>query len=39
VTDLDGVTTGKHTGIGASIDQRIGDGSICLVRYGQADQG
>mgnify|MGYP000852427242 FL=1 len=39
VTELDGVTTGKHTGIGISIDQRIGDGINLFGRYGQLIKG
>lgn len=35
VNELDGVTTAKHTGIGLSVDQRIGDGVNLFARYGQ----
>lgn len=38
-TDFDGVTTSKHTGIGASIDQRIGDGIRVFARYGKLVNG
>ncbi|MCB4359005.1 carbohydrate porin [Quatrionicoccus australiensis] len=37
--DFDGVTTSKHTGIGASIDQRIGDGMRVFARYGKLVNG
>ena len=39
VTELDGVTTGKHTGIGVSVDQRVGDGVNLFGRYGQLVKG
>ena len=39
VTELDGVTTGKHTGIGLSVDQRVGDGVNLFGRYGQLVKG
>ncbi len=38
-TDFDGITTSKHTGIGASIDQRIGDGIRVFARYGKLVNG
>lgn len=37
-TDFDG-TKAKHTGIGASIDQRIGDGITLFARYGKLVKG
>jgi len=37
--DFDGVTTSKHTGIGASVDQRIGDGVRVFARYGKLVNG
>jgi len=39
VTELDGITTGKHTGIGVSVDQRVGDGINLFSRYGQLVKG
>jgi len=39
VTELDGVTTAKHTGFGFSVDQRIGDGINLFGRYGQLVKG
>ncbi len=38
-TDFDGITTSKHTGIGASIYQRIGDGIRVFARYGKLVNG
>ena len=37
--ELDGTTTAKHTGIGASLDQRIGDGITVFGRYGKLVKG
>ena len=37
-TDFDG-TTAKHTGIGVSVDQRVGDGVNLFARYGKLVQG
>lgn len=37
--DFDGVTTSKHTGIGASVDQRLGDGVRVFARYGKLING
>lgn len=39
VSELDGVTTGRHTGIGLSIDQRVGDGVNLFARYGNLVKG
>lgn len=39
VTELDGVTTGTHTGVGLSFDQRVGDGINLFGRYGQLTKG
>ena len=39
VSELDGVTTAKHTGVGLSVDQRVGDGVNLFGRYGQLVQG
>jgi hypothetical protein len=39
VSELDGVTTGRHTGIGFSVDQRVGDGINLFARYGQLVKG
>jgi hypothetical protein len=39
VSELDGVTTGRHTGIGFSVDQQIGDGVKLFGRYGQLVDG
>lgn len=39
VSELDGVTTARHTGIGLSIDQRVGDGVNLFARYGQLVKG
>lgn len=36
---FDGVTTEKHTGIGLSFDQRIGDGVTLFARYGKMIKG
>jgi hypothetical protein len=37
-TDFDG-TTAKHTGIGVSVDQRVGDGVNLFARYGKLVHG
>lgn len=37
-TDFDG-TTAKHTGIGVSVNQRVGDGVNLFARYGKLVQG
>ncbi|MBS1160014.1 MAG: hypothetical protein H6R15_2433 [Proteobacteria bacterium] len=37
--DFDGVTTSKHTGLGASVDQRLGDGVRVFARYGKLVKG
>jgi high affinity Mn2+ porin len=37
--DYDGVTTSKHTGIGVSVDQRVGDGIRLFARYGKLVNG
>lgn len=37
--EYDGVTLAKHTGVGASIDQRIGDGIRVFARYGKMISG
>jgi hypothetical protein len=39
VPELDGMTTGRHTGIGISVDQRVGDGVNLFARYGQLVKG
>ena len=39
VPELDGATTGTHTGVGLSFDQRVGDGINLFGRYGQLTQG
>ena len=39
VTELDGATTARHTGIGVSVDQRVGDGVNLFARYGQLVKG
>ena len=39
VTELDGVSTAQHTGIGFSVDQRVGDGVNLFARYGQLLKG
>ncbi len=39
VGELDGVTTAKHTGLGVSADQRVGDGVNVFARYGQLTKG
>ncbi|PKO86245.1 MAG: carbohydrate porin [Betaproteobacteria bacterium HGW-Betaproteobacteria-12] len=39
VDELDGVSTAKHTGIGLSVDQRLGDGVNVFGRYGQLVKG
>jgi hypothetical protein len=39
VTELDGSSTGRHTGIGVSVDQRVGDGVNLFVRYGHLVKG
>ena len=39
VSELDGVTTGRHTGIGLSIDQRVGDGVNLFARYSNLVKG
>lgn len=38
-TELDGISTGKHSGIGFSLDQRVGDGVNVFARYGQLIKG
>lgn len=38
-TELDGVSTGKHSGVGFSLDQRVGDGVNVFARYGQLIKG
>lgn len=37
--ELDGVTTRRHTGLGVSVDQRIGDGVTLFGRYGHLAKG
>jgi len=39
VTELDGVRTDAHTGVGLSFDQRIDDGITLFGRYGQLVKG
>jgi hypothetical protein len=39
VTELDGSSTGRHTGIGVSVDQRVGDGVNLFARYGHLVKG
>jgi hypothetical protein len=39
VTELDGVHKASHNGIGASINQRVGDGVTLFGRYGQLIKG
>jgi hypothetical protein len=39
VSELNGITTGKHSGIGFSVDQRVTDGISLFVRYGQLLKG
>ncbi|MDD2743357.1 MAG: carbohydrate porin [Rhodocyclaceae bacterium] len=39
VTELDGITSKRHTGIGFSVDQRVGDGVNVFGRYGQLVSG
>jgi len=39
VPDLDGVTRRPHTGLGLSVDQRIGDGLNLFGRYGRLVRG
>ena len=39
VTELDGVSTAKHTGFGVSVDQQVGDGIKLFGRYGQLVEG
>lgn len=39
VSELDGVATRRHTGIGFSLDQRVGDGVNLFSRYGQLLKG
>jgi hypothetical protein len=39
VTELDGVSTAKHTGLGISVDQQVGDGIKLFGRYGQLVEG
>jgi high affinity Mn2+ porin len=39
VTELDGVTLRRHTGIGISADQRIDDGITLFGRYGHQSKG
>lgn len=39
VGELDGVTLGRHTGIGFSVDQAVGDGNKLFARYGQLIKG
>lgn len=38
-TEIDGISTGKHSGIGFSLDQRVGDGVNVFARYGQLIKG
>jgi hypothetical protein len=38
-SELDGVTMGKHSGVGISVDQRVGDGVNLFARYGQLIDG
>ncbi|MBU1365782.1 MAG: carbohydrate porin [Gammaproteobacteria bacterium] len=38
-TELDGVSTAKHTGFGVSVDQQVGDGIKLFGRYGQLVEG
>jgi hypothetical protein len=37
--EFDGVTTARHTGIGVSVDQRVGDGITLFGRYGKLIEG
>jgi len=39
VSELDGVSTAKHTGFGFSVDQQVGDGVKLFGRYGQLVDG
>jgi hypothetical protein len=39
VTELDGSSTGRHTGIGVSVDQRVGDAVNLFARYGHLVKG
>ncbi|KAB2921064.1 MAG: carbohydrate porin [Dechloromonas sp.] len=39
VDELDGISTARHTGIGLSVDQRVGDGVNLFGRYGQLVKG
>jgi high affinity Mn2+ porin len=39
VNEFDGVRTAKHTGVGFSVDQRIGDGFDLFARYGKLLKG
>jgi hypothetical protein len=39
VSELDGVSSGQHTGVGVSVDQRVGDGVNLFGRYGQLIKG
>ncbi len=39
VFELDGVTTRRHTGMGVSVDQRVGDGVTLFGRYGHLAKG
>lgn len=39
VTELDDVSTAKHTGFGISVDQQVGDGIKLFGRYGQLVEG
>lgn len=39
VLELDGISTRRHTGIGMSIDQRVGDGVNLFARYGDLLKG
>jgi hypothetical protein len=39
VSELDGVSSSRHSGIGVSVDQRVGDGVNVFGRYGQLIKG
>lgn len=39
VSELDGVSSERHTGVGLSVDQRVGDGINLFGRYGQLVKG
>lgn len=39
VIELDGVSKGSHSGIGFSVDQRVGDGLNLFARYGKLTKG